>query len=672
MHPKMLVKRLGNIRNLPPFSLFSDEQFRRIMESTETIRFSGGDIILEEGAENRYFYFILEGEVEAFIDSGKKKIKKVAELRRGNWFGETSLVTRSSTIALVKAVSNAKILRIDSDSFIGILEKNPAARRFFEEYAQRMQIRNRLFRTPLFANENEEVISRIIDKLTVRKYKKGEEIIRQGDQGNEFYILLEGNVGVYLDVPGERKLITTLSDPNSFGELALVSDRPRANSVCANGDVTVYVLDKDDFLSIVKRDFGLFNRLLGQIYERQRPVKSGDITVTEEWKDGEKFFILRQNVAGQYMRLDEKALFVLDQMDGSKSIQEIAVAYFNKFREIGVGSLLQLLPMLVERGFVEIPELRDEIKIAQKRTFLQKVSGMLQGVFFINLIHFPAEGPIKTVYNAIGGPVFSRPGIVILSVIAFAGLSSFVYGSATGQFSPGGITAMGFLSFVVMFLLHGLFHETAHALTAVRHGVRIGDFGLGLFLVIFITPHVRTTDMWMVSKRSRIVISWAGPFMTAVVSGIVSLGIWVLPAGVRADMSMFALMGYLIVLTSLNPLVLSDGYYMLMDYFQMPGLRFRSIQFIRFGLWRAIKSGLQKEHWILLLYSLFSLFYITAVLIYAAVDIRIKFSVYMQPLVGAGLADLASNIVVTTVFLLLLLSVLKPLFGKAGEGSDVV
>lgn len=668
----MAVTRHNRLRTIPPFSLFSEEQFMRIMGSTEKLAFARGDTILEEGAENSYFYFILEGEVEAFIDSGKKKIKKVAELRKGNWFGETSLVTRSSTIALVKAASRTKVLRIDSGLFIGLLDANSAARRFFEEYAQRMQMRNRLFRTPLFANENEEVIGMIIDKLSVRKYNKGDEIIRQGDQGDEFFILWGGSVGVYLDAPGERKLITTLSAPNSFGELALVSDRPRANSVVANDGVTVYTLRKDDFLPIVKRDCGIFDRLLNQIYERQRPVKSGDITITEEWKGGERLFVLRQNVTGQYMRFDEKALFVLNEMDGSKSIQEIAVSYFQKFREIGVGSLLQMLPMLIEKGFVEIPELRDEMKVAKKRTFPQRMYGILHKVFFLNLISFPAEGFMKALYNVVGSMIFSKPVYGFMSVITVTGLSVFVYRSATGGISPGGITAAGFVSIIIMFLLHGVFHETAHALTALRHGVRIGDFGLGLFLVIFITPHVRTTDMWMIDKRQRIVISGAGPFMTAFISGMVSLGIWVLPGEVRADMSMFVLMGYLIVLASLNPLVLSDGYYMLMDFFQIPGLRFKSVRFIRFGLWRAINSGLQKEHWILLLYSLFSLFYITMVLIYTAVDLRIKLSEYLRPLMGPWLSSSVSNFIVAIVFVLAVLSIARPLFGKAGEGADVL
>lgn len=666
------VTGLSGLRKLPPFSLFTDEQFGRIRKSAEALKFSRGEIILEEAAENRYFHFILDGVVEFFIDSGKKKEKKVSELRKGSWFGETSLVTRSKTIALVKALSDTKILRIGSRVFTGILEKNPDARKFFENYAQMMHVRNRLYRTPLFAIENEASISHLIKKLTIRKYKKDEEIIRQGDQGHELFILWEGSVDVYLETPDEKKKITTIFAPNSFGELSLVSNRPRSNSVYAKDDITVYVLRKDDFLSIVKKDFTLFNRLLNQIYERQRPVKSGNITVTEEWKGGTKLFVLRQDVTGQYLRLDEKAFFVLNEMDGTKSIQEIAVSYFQKYNEIGVGSLLQILPMLIEKGFVEIPALRNLMKVVRKTTLPLKISDIVRKIFFINLISFPAEGPVKRIYSVVGRVLFSKVSCVIASLVVVAGLSLFVYGSATDVVMLGGVTTAGFATLIFMFLIHGFFHEMAHALTAVRYGVRIGDFGIGLLLLIFITPHVRTTDMWMIGKGQRIVISWAGPFMTTIMSGIASIGICILPPPCRADLSMFALIGYIIALSSLNPLILSDGYYMLMDFFQMPGLRFRSVHFIRFGLGNAIKSGFQKEHWILLLYSILSLFYITLVLLYTAFDVRLKLGNYLQPLLGAAVALIVSYIFVTIVVLLSLVSVFQPIFSSAGEGKSVL
>jgi CRP-like cAMP-binding protein len=667
-----IMSGVDSLRKVPPFSLFSDEQFSRIRKSAEELKYSIGETILEEDAENRFFHYILDGGVEVFIDSGKKKVKKVSELHRGSWFGETSIVTRSKTIALVKALSDTKILRIGSEVFTVLLGKNPDARKFFDDYAQLMHIRNRLYRTPLFANENDANISHIINKLTIRKYKKGAEIIRQGEEGHEFFILWEGSVDVYLDVPDNRKKITTIYSPNSFGELSLVSDRPRANSVYAKDEVTVYVLNKGDFLSIVKKDFSLFNRLCNQIYERQRPVKSEEITVSEEWKGRTKLFVLRQDVTGQYLRLDEKAFFILNEMDGTKSIQEIAVSYFQKFQEIGVGSLLQLLPMLIEKGFVEIPELRKEMKNLHKTSLTAMTINMLRKMFFINLVSFPAERLVRKIYAVIGQAVFSKFSYALMSLISIAGLCAFIYGSVTGFITPGGVTTSGFIAFIIMFLVHGVFHEIAHALTAVRYGVKIGDFGIGIFLLVFIMPHVRTTDMWMIDKGQRIVVSWAGPFMTAFVSGIVSIGVFIFPLQYSADLSMFALVGYLIILTSLNPLILSDGYYMLMDFFQMPGLRFKSVRFIRFGLGKAINSGFRKEHWIFSFYSIFSLFYIMMVLLYTAVDIRPKLGDYLLPLLGGGAALVVSYFFVAIIFILSLLSVIQPLFGITEEGKNVL
>jgi len=665
-------KKNRSLRKFLPFSLLSDEQFDRIIDTAQERSFTKGQVIVEEGAHNTSFYYILAGSVEVFIDSRKKKKKKVNRLRRGNWFGETSLVTGSRTIALVKALTDVRILSVPSGVFISVLRKNPQAQVFFDNYAEKMQLLNRLYRTPLFASETELAVWQITEKLSIRKYSRGQEILRQGDQGTEFFILWEGSVDMFLQTPDKRKKITTMSSPDSFGELALVSDRPRANSVIARGDVTVYVLQKADFLAIVKKDFSLFNRLLGQVYERQKPLKSEKISVTEEWKGGEMLYILRQDVTGQYMRLDEKAYFILNQMDGSTSIQEIAIAFFIKYKQIGVGSLLQLLPMLVEKGFVEIPGLSDELKMKRKASVPRRLLGLLGRAFFINLASFPGERPMQALYDAAGRFVFSRVGRLVLGLVTVAGFASFVYGSSSGSIAPGGVTAAGFLAFIAMFLLHGVFHETAHALVAVRYGVRIGDIGLGLFLLVFLTPHVRNTDMWMIDKKQRIIVSLAGPLVTAFISGLVSICILLVPAGLGAEMSMFALMGYLIALSSLNPLVLSDGYYVLMDLFQMPGLRFRSIRFLRIGLRKALAAGLRKDQWIYLFYSTFALIYMTGVLLYTALDVRKKFGDYIRPAVGEETAHTVSILLVTLVFFIAIFSFLRPLLSAAEEETDIL
>jgi CRP-like cAMP-binding protein len=72
-------------------------------------------------------------------------------------------------------------------------------------------------------------------------------IIEQGDDGHSWYLISSGEVEIVHD--GER--VRVLGTGDGFGEIALLSDRPRTASVVALGPVDAYRLDRPDFLEAV-------------------------------------------------------------------------------------------------------------------------------------------------------------------------------------------------------------------------------------------------------------------------------------------------------------------------------------------------------------------------------------------------------------------------------------
>lgn len=100
---------------------------------------------------------------------------------------------------------------------------------------------------PIFSPLSPPVLERLAARLTPVQAQGGEEIIRQGDHGDSFYIVSSGEVEVLVDGQPPRRE----GQGSYFGEIALLRDVPRTATVRAATDVELYALDRDDFLPAV-------------------------------------------------------------------------------------------------------------------------------------------------------------------------------------------------------------------------------------------------------------------------------------------------------------------------------------------------------------------------------------------------------------------------------------
>ena len=105
----------------------------------------------------------------------------------------------------------------------------------------------------LFASLDEDERLLIAEHLEEVRYASGELIIREGEAGNSFFIIDQGEVEVFVNSPsGNRKSLATLSVGDFFGEIALLTGELRTASVQATLDVRVFRLQKDNFKSVLE------------------------------------------------------------------------------------------------------------------------------------------------------------------------------------------------------------------------------------------------------------------------------------------------------------------------------------------------------------------------------------------------------------------------------------
>lgn len=90
--------------------------------------------------------------------------------------------------------------------------------------------------------------------LAMREIKvpKGDFIIKQGDDGNDMYIVVSGVLKCTKKIDGEEKFLLNYQKNSAFGELALLYNTPRAATIQAVDEAVLYALDRETFNHIVK------------------------------------------------------------------------------------------------------------------------------------------------------------------------------------------------------------------------------------------------------------------------------------------------------------------------------------------------------------------------------------------------------------------------------------
>ena len=112
-----------------------------------------------------------------------------------------------------------------------------------------------------FKNLTPIELTNVAERMMRRQYMPGEVIIREGEIGEELFLISEGEV----EVERAGHEVARLGAGDFFGELALMSGNPRNATVTASRPVDTYILGKDDFRSAIEASES-FREQLRRVY----------------------------------------------------------------------------------------------------------------------------------------------------------------------------------------------------------------------------------------------------------------------------------------------------------------------------------------------------------------------------------------------------------------------
>lgn len=127
-----------------------------------------------------------------------------------------------------------------------------------------------------------EDISQLMQVVKTRHYSKGEVILTQGNDGRELFFITRGNVEVVRNSGKGPEVVAKMSDGDTFGEIAIMTDCKRTADVIASGEVEVYVLDREDYEDLLRHSLALQDASVEIITERLQDISEKDESFKKE------------------------------------------------------------------------------------------------------------------------------------------------------------------------------------------------------------------------------------------------------------------------------------------------------------------------------------------------------------------------------------------------------
>lgn len=178
-------------------------------------------------------------------------------------------------------------------------------------------VRQALIASPLFAHLDPAVVDRLVAETETVRYRRGDDVVRQGDLGDRFFLILEGDAAVIQQEPsGLENVVATLHVGDGFGEVALLQETPRTATVRASSPLLLQAVRRESFLHTLRqagiapaettallrsfhtlRDTEVFRHLspsaLTQLLRRfaRRSFTTGDMVI-KEGEPGDAFYLI--------------------------------------------------------------------------------------------------------------------------------------------------------------------------------------------------------------------------------------------------------------------------------------------------------------------------------------------------------------------------------------------
>jgi len=248
--------KIFDFERTPLLSMLSGDELEDFISSLSLKTYQEGESIYQPGDSGGTLYLIGMGHIRLESNDAKGQHTTYAHLVEGDFFGEGSFMSRTARIDAAVAETEAKILTIKRETFDTWVETYPNIQTTVESFYCERVLARILSMSPIFKEIPIDARIELAKNFKLIHYKAGDEVIRENTRGDSMFLIRSGHVQVLMENPKVPNRVIDLGEIHEgsfFGEVSLLTGKPRTASIIAACPLELMELNKKDFNQIIEK-----------------------------------------------------------------------------------------------------------------------------------------------------------------------------------------------------------------------------------------------------------------------------------------------------------------------------------------------------------------------------------------------------------------------------------